>query len=182
MNRRVNILQYVKTPSGRWRWEPIPKNRRTGAYLWAKAASNQFHLVWREGGKRYYKKAGITPAEALEARRRKEFELFGRAVLDRGRKVPRPKENGMTIEAAVADYLDFVKQKKRPNTLKRYRAVLHHFQNYFRSYTHLATVAPADIDAFRYERLAQRNPWGGSITARNVNSEVAMIRAFVFTS
>jgi integrase len=180
MNRRVNILLYVKTPSGLWQWEPIPKNRRTGAYLWSKAKGNQFHLSWREGKRRYYKKAGTTPAEALEAQRRKEFELIGRAVLNDGRKVPRPEQRGMAIEAAVADYLDFVKKKKRPNTLKRYRAVLTHFQTFFRPYTQLATIIPSDIDAFRDERLIQKNPWGGKITARNVNSEVAMIRAFFY--
>jgi hypothetical protein len=54
MHRRVNILQYVKTPIGRWQWEPIPKNRRTGSYLWSKAKSNQFYVVWREEKRRHY--------------------------------------------------------------------------------------------------------------------------------
>jgi hypothetical protein len=47
MHRRVNILQYDKTSSGRWQWAPIPKNRRTGAYLWSKAKSYHFYTVWR---------------------------------------------------------------------------------------------------------------------------------------
>jgi hypothetical protein len=71
MNRRVDILQYIKTPSGRWQWAPIPKNPRTGACLWSKVQSDQFYIVWREQGKRRYEKAGITPSEALEAKRRK---------------------------------------------------------------------------------------------------------------
>ena len=62
MHRHVNILQYVKTPFGRWQWEPIPKNARTGNYLWAKAESNQFYIVWREHNRRHYQKAGTTPA------------------------------------------------------------------------------------------------------------------------
>jgi hypothetical protein len=107
MHRRVNILQYVKTPIGRWQWEPIPKNRRTGSYLWSKAKSNQFYVVWREEKRRHYLKAGSTPSEALEAKRRKEFELAGRAILNGAKQIPKPQNGGFTIEAAVADFLEF---------------------------------------------------------------------------
>lgn len=86
----------------------------------------------------------------------------------------------MTIEAAVADYLDFIKKKKRPNTHKRYRAVLDHFRAFFKPYTHLAAIEPSDIDAYRDERLSQKNPWGKSVTPANVNSEINMIRAFYY--
>ena len=181
MHRHVNILQYVKMPSGRWQWEPLPRNRRSGSYVWAKAKSNHFYLVWREQNRRHYQKAGSTPAAAMEAQKRKEFELAGRAVLARGGKISKPKsEASLTIEAAVADYLDFIKKKKRPNTLKRYRAVLNHFRAFFKPYTHLSAIEPSDIDAFRDERLSQKNPWGKKITQANVNSEVAMIRAFYY--
>ena len=45
MHRRVNILQYVKTPFGRWQWEPMPRNRRTRSYIWSKAKSTHFYIV-----------------------------------------------------------------------------------------------------------------------------------------
>ena len=54
MHRRVNVLQYVKTPSGRWQWAAIPKNPRTGKYLWSKVKSDQFYIVWREQKRRRY--------------------------------------------------------------------------------------------------------------------------------
>jgi len=86
----------------------------------------------------------------------------------------------MTIDAPVEDYLEFVKRKRRPGTWKRYRVVMEHFRTYFKPHALLASIEPAHIDAYRNERLAQHNPWGRPITARNVNSEVAMIRAFYY--
>jgi hypothetical protein len=81
MQRRASVLQYVKTPFGRWQWEPIPENRRTGSCVWSKVKSNHLYIVWREERRRHYQKAGSAPSEALEAKRRKELELAGRALL-----------------------------------------------------------------------------------------------------
>jgi len=180
MHRRVNVLQYVKSPIGRWQWEPIPKNRRTGSYVWSKAKSNHFYIVWREEKRRHYQKAGSTPSEALEAKRKKEFELAGRALLQDGKPIPKPQNGGFTVEAAVADFLEFTKNKKRPNTFKRYRAVLEHFREFFRPYTLVGAITSADIDAFRDERLAGKNASGKPISPRNVNYEVATIRSFYY--
>jgi integrase len=180
MHRRVNILQYVRTPFGRWQWEPIPKNRRTGSYVWSQAKSNHFYIVWREEKRRHYQKAGSTPSDALEAKRRKEFELAGRAVLQDGKQIPRPQNGGFTIEAAVADFLEFTKIKKRPNTYKRYRAVLDHFRAFAKPYTQVGAITAADIDAYRDERLAERNARGKPISPGNVNYEVATLRSFYY--
>ncbi len=72
--------------------------------------------MWRETKRRHYQKAGSTPSEAIEAKRRKEFELAGRAVLQDGKPIPQHQSGGFTIEAAVVDFLEFTKIKKRPNT------------------------------------------------------------------
>lgn len=179
-HRRVNVLQYVKLPTGRWRWEPIPKNSRTKEYVWAKVKSNHFYIVWREDKKRRCQKAGVTPAQALEAKKRKEFELAGRSVLGSGKKISRSKDHTLAIEDAVLDFLEFVRIKKRPNTYKRYRAVMDHFKAFFRPYTHIEAITPADIDAYRDERLKEKNPWGKPITPRNINYEVSTIRTFFY--
>lgn len=168
MHRHVNVLQYVKTPAGRWQWAPIPRNPRTGDYVCSKAKSRHFYIVWREHDRGHYQKAGTTPATALEAQRRKEYELAGRAVLDQGKKIPKPKDGGLTIEGAVADFLEFLKKKRRPNTLKRYRAVLDHFRLFFKPYVFMAAIKPADIDAYRDQRLEQTNPRGKKLTARRL--------------
>ena len=180
MHRRVNILQYLKTPSGRWQWAPIPKTSRTGNYIWSKAQTNNFYIIWREQKRRRYQKAGRTPSEALEAKRRKEFELAGRAVLGQDKPIAERKATGFAIEAAVADYLEFIKIKKRPMTHKRYRIALDHFSKFVKPYSLVNAIGPSDIDAFRDERLSQTSRWGRKISPSNVNYEVATIRAFYY--
>ena len=178
MHRRVNILQYLKTSSGRWQWAPMPKNSRTGKYIWSKAQTNNFYIVWREQNRRRYQKAGSTPAAALVAKRRKEFELAGRAAMGADKSSATPTNVGLPIEAAVADFLDFIKRKRRPRTLNRYRSVMDHYFAFFKRYGVVTAVKPSDIDAFRDKRLEDKNPWGKRITPRNVNYEVATIRSF----
>jgi site-specific recombinase XerD len=180
MHRRVTILQYLKTSSGRWQWAPIPKNKRTGAYLWSKTKSNRFYIAWREQGRRRYAKAGSTASEALEEKRRKEFELLGRGMQSKGKKIPRAMYDGLTLEASIAHFMDFIRRKRRPNTFKRYRAVMQHLAEFLKPYALIQDITPADIDAYRDERLSQMNPWGKPITPRNVNSEITMIRAFFY--
>jgi integrase/recombinase XerC len=101
-------------------------------------------------------------------------------VLERGGPASKPKESGLTVESAVADFLEFLKNKKRPNTLKRYRAVMDHFAAFFKQQSLVSAIQPADIDAFRDERLNQNGPRGKKITPRNVNYEVAVIRTFYY--
>jgi integrase/recombinase XerD len=176
MNRRVNILQYIKAPKG-WKWEAIPKNPRTGAYLWSKAQSNHFYICWREEKRRHCEKAGSMPSEALEAKRRKELELAGRAFLNK--KLPKIATEGVTVDAAVEDFLEFTKNKKRASTLRRYRAVMTHFGAFFKSGTILENIT-ADLDAYRDERLKAKGPHGNLITPRNVNYEIQTIRTFFY--
>ena len=90
MHRKVNILQYVKTGS-KWTWMPIPKNGKNNGYLWNTLQSQHLYITWREQNHRHYQKAGSTPSEALEAKRRKEYELAGKAVLEHGWKAPKAK-------------------------------------------------------------------------------------------
>ena len=180
MHRRVNILQYLKTSSGRWQWAALPKNSRTGNYIWSEAQTNNFYIVWREQKRRRYEKAGSTPAAALEAKRKKEFELAGRAAMGADKSTTRPTETGLAIEAAVADFLDFIKKKRRPRTFARYRSVMDHYCAFFKRYGVVTAVKPSDIDAFRDKRLEDSNPWGKRITPRNVNYEVATIRTFYY--
>ena len=122
-HRRVKILQFVKAPSGRWRWQTIPKNRTTGSHVWPKVKSNYFWIFWRDEKPRHYQKAGSTPSETFEAKRKKEFALAGGAVLQDGEQFPRPQNGGLTIGAAMADFPEFAKKKKKPIAHKRHHAL-----------------------------------------------------------
>ena len=59
---------------------------------------DQFNIVWREEKRRRCQKAGHTPSEALGAKRKKEFELAGRAVLQDGKQITRPKNGDFTFD------------------------------------------------------------------------------------
>lgn len=116
----------------------------------------------------------------MEVSRRNEIELAGRTTLQDGKQMAKPQMETFTIESAVADFLEFTKNKKRPNTYKRYRAVLDHFRAFAKPYTQVGAITPADIDAYRDERLAEKNSRGRPISPRNVNYEVATIRSFYY--
>ena len=64
----------------------------------------------------------------MEVSRRNEFELAGRSTLQDGKQRAKPQMETLTIESAVADFLEFTKNKKRPHTYKRHRAVMEHFR------------------------------------------------------
>ena len=57
---------------------------------------------------------------------------------------------------------------------------MEHFSVFFKAYSLVNAIQPADIDAFRNERLSQTSRWGKKITPRNVNYEVATIRALYY--
>jgi hypothetical protein len=71
---RVNILQRVKTLKG---WSNVPLKRtpkgRKGRIQWPSVG--HYLIEWRENGRRLRESGGETPSEALEAQKRKRFQL-----------------------------------------------------------------------------------------------------------
>jgi len=68
---RVNILRRIKTSKG---WANVALKRNTKKRIqWP--SGGRFLIEWRENGKRLRASAGETPAEALEAQKRKRLEL-----------------------------------------------------------------------------------------------------------
>ncbi len=68
---RVNILRRVKTSKG---WANVALRRNSKKRIqWP--SGGRFLIEWRENGKRFRASAGETPAEALEAQKRKRLEL-----------------------------------------------------------------------------------------------------------
>ena len=141
--------------------------------------SGSFRNSSKSAQKRNEPSSKRSPTLACESRNSHTSIGLGN-LLGRGRKIPKPKDTGMTIEASVADYLEFIKNKKRPSTYRRYRAVMKHVRAFFKSYTVVTAITPADIDSFRDDRLSEPNYWGRKNTPRNVNYEVATIRAFYY--
>ena len=80
---RVNVVLYARTDAG-WKFHPVRKTRQ-GKFLWDNQDGGVYYLEWYEDGKRKRQTIGISPAEVLDARRRKILELKGSAV-EQGRK------------------------------------------------------------------------------------------------
>jgi len=116
-----------------------------------------------ESGETTPRTEGGKPPKASEAKPRKELELAGRALLTAGKQILQPQNGGLTIEATVADFLEFTKIKRRPHTCLRYRPVQEHFRAFARPCTQADAIPPADIDGYRAERLAEKNPKGKAL-------------------
>jgi len=67
----VNILQRVKSDGG-WKNRALPRDKR-GRLQWP--SGGRYLIEWRESGRRLREAAGDTPADALEAQKRKRLEL-----------------------------------------------------------------------------------------------------------
>ena len=74
----VNIVKKVKI-DGDWKLLSIPRNAK-GNYDWNALSDGLYLIEWRAGGKRRRESAGVTAAQALEAKRRKRHELEGREL------------------------------------------------------------------------------------------------------
>ncbi|MGH9583128.1 MAG: tyrosine-type recombinase/integrase, partial [Bryobacteraceae bacterium] len=125
---RINIVKQVKI-GGRWEMRSIPK-KSNGQPDWNVLPEGTYFLEWREAGKRRRTPAGTTVSQALEARRRKHTE---REALKLGFLAPRaPAEpNRPPLEASIDRYLDQIDTLKKPNTYRKYRAVLERFAKFF---------------------------------------------------
>ena len=74
---RVNILKRIKV-DGRWKMVSIPRRKDNDSYDWKALPEGRYLIEWWERGKRRRQGAGITTAEALDAARRKKYELEGK--------------------------------------------------------------------------------------------------------
>ncbi|HET7259269.1 MAG TPA: hypothetical protein VFI75_06085, partial [Candidatus Acidoferrum sp.] len=72
---RVNITRQVKTNAG-WKNVSLDRDGR-GRIKWG-AGAGRYILEWYEGAQLRRQAGGTTPAEAMEAQRRKRLELDAR--------------------------------------------------------------------------------------------------------
>ena len=107
----VNILQKVKEASG-WKNRSLPRDKR-GRIKWPSGRS--LLIEWREDGRRQRQAAGTTSSEALEAQRRKRFELEAKA---RGLKIEEPVETdtAISLKKAIEDFIKDIQTFRKPMT------------------------------------------------------------------
>jgi integrase len=135
---RVNVLKQIKVED-RWKLVAIPRNDK-GGYDWNALPDGRYYLDYWERGRRRRKAAGTTVAEVQEAVRRKKHALEGRALGIEGAEEEEQKRTA--VHVAVKHYLESVEALKKPNTLRKYQAVLRRFVEFL----------PANADARKITR------------------------------
>ena len=130
---RVNLLKRIKT-DGVWVLRSIPR-KPSGGYDWGALPDGRYFVEWYEAGKRRRAKAGVTIAQAQEAQRRKRHELEGRKLGVPGYDAPSHAPEAQPLASAVTQYLEHVETLKKPNTYRKYEAVLRRFSKHFEGRT-----------------------------------------------
>lgn len=143
---RVNIVKRIKI-DGLWKMFSIPRNAK-GNYDWNAIADGRYYVEWYVGGTRRREGAGVTAAQALEAQRRKRHELEGRNL-----GVPGFEKAGETVkkpalQVAVKTYLEQIEALKRPNTHRKYEAVLERFLDFFHDRASIDAISADDLTRF----------------------------------
>jgi integrase len=126
---RVNLLKKVKI-DGAWKLQSIPRNAK-GNYDWTALPDGVYFTEWYSDGRRRRESAGTTAMQALEAQRRKKHELEGRKLGIPGYNPDAESAAARPVASAVAQHLEHVETLKKPNTYRKYQAVLRRFSKHF---------------------------------------------------
>jgi len=142
----VNIVKKIKV-DGDWKLYSIPRNAK-GNYDWNALPEGLYLIEWRAGGKRRRESAGVTAAQALEAQRRKRHELEGRKLGVPGFETAGETGKKPALHVAVNKYLEQIEALKKPNTHRKYEAVLKRFLDYFRDRDSIDAISADDLTGF----------------------------------
>lgn len=141
---RVNILKQVKV-GDRWKLVSIPRDKH-GRQDWKALPEGRYFVEWHERGKRKREAAGSTAADAQEVARRRKHTLEARRLgLD-----PHVNEevSKLPMHVAVKRYLDVVEGLKKPNTHRKYKAVLDRFLDFFADRTNVKSITSDDLNEY----------------------------------
>ena len=126
----VNLLKQFKTGTG-WVMKSIPR-KSNGQRDWRALPDGSYFIEWREEGKRMRLPAGRTVSQALEAQRIKLAELAATEVgiLQRYKPSLTPEPEPIRLSVLIRRYLDQIDTLKKPNTYRKYQAVLTRFDEH----------------------------------------------------
>jgi len=156
---RVNILKQVKVED-RWKLVSIPRDE-DGRLDWKSLPDGRYFVEWWEAGKRKREAGGATVADAQEVARRRKHKLEARALglaQDPAQEVART-----PLHVAVKRYLDVVEGLKKPNTLRKYRAVLNRFLDFFSDRATIKSITPDDLNAYMVHLKRKHNLGSNSV-------------------
>lgn len=207
MNLKKSVRIVKKIHEGRV-WKFVALRRNGTRYVWDDRPGTYF-LDWWENGERHREVASLTPSQALTAQRRKRAELIGALVLNGkgsasvGRAptppviVEEPEEEHKHEEGAqpekTSTQTPLIDTRKlflahvaahspdKPETQRRYRQVMEHFERLFRHRSFAEAITRADIDDYKINRLKEKSQRTRRlISARTVNFEVGVLRTFFY--
>ena len=182
VKKQVRIIKKVRISSGVWKFVSLEKvgNR----YIWDERHGYYF-IEWWEGLRRKRELAGITPAEAIEAQRRKRNELIG-DLLSNGKGTQQSeieKEKLSPIADARELFINSVKAHSpdKPETVRRYEQVLDHFVRILGHKKYIEAIDRGDIDTYKIKRSSEKSlRHDRLITPRTINFEVSTLRTFFY--
>lgn len=143
---RVNIVKRIKS-DGRWKMLSIPRNPK-GNYDWNALPEGRYYVEWYVGGTRRREGAGVTAAQALEAQRRRRHELEGRKLGVPGFETAGEATKKAPLHIAITTYLEQIDALKKPNTHRKYEAVLNRFGEFFRDRSSIDAISSEDLTRF----------------------------------
>ncbi|MGH9583016.1 MAG: phage integrase N-terminal SAM-like domain-containing protein [Bryobacteraceae bacterium] len=143
---RVNILKRVKI-GARWKLFSIPRNDK-GNFDWGALPDGRYFIEWYLAGKRRREFAGTTAAQALESQRRKRHQLEARHLRLPGFETAGEESASPRLHVAVSNYLRQVETLKKPNTLRKYKAVLGRFLEHFANRSTVEEISTEDLNEF----------------------------------
>ncbi len=142
----VNVIKQIRVGKG-WKLVSIPRNRH-GGYDWRALPEGRYFIEWWERGKRKRQAAGATTADALEAARRRKHAMEGKALGIESESALEEETKRAPLHLAVKRYLEVVEGLKKPNTLRKYKAVLNRFLDYFSDRSNAKSISPDDLNDF----------------------------------
>jgi integrase/recombinase XerD len=153
---RVNILKQIKE-DGHWKLVSIPRDKE-GRYNWKSLPDGRYFVEWWERGKRKRQAAGSTTADALEAVRRRKHIIEGKALgIEDSATADDSNAARTPLHVALRRYLDVVEGLKKPNTLRKYKAVLNRFLDFFSDRTKAESITPDDLNQFMVHLKKKHN-------------------------
>jgi integrase/recombinase XerD len=141
---RVNILQQVRTAKG-WQNAALPR-KKDGRIKWP--THGRYLIEWRQDGRRLREAAGTTPAEALEAQKRKRLEI---EATSSGLSVRDPEEEAVSalpLTTAIDKFLQDIRTFRKPLTYGKYEHILNLFAEHVVPKSDARDVTAEDVKKF----------------------------------
>jgi integrase/recombinase XerD len=141
---RVNLTRQIKRDAG-WKRVPLERDAR-GRIRWGNG-EGRYLIEWRERGRRLRGAAGRTPAEALEAQRRRRLELEAKENNLELLGLPKEEDN-VLLDHALRSFLRDIKAFRKPLTLQKYEYIVGLFCEHVVPKRFAREITPEDIKAF----------------------------------